>query len=158
MTNELNDQNNVGEIEKELNECKAKCAEYLEGWKRERAGFLNYKKEEMERISGLARYAQEEMILKFLPILDNFYLAEREMGDDLKNHSWSAGFLNIQKQIEEFLKTQGVEETKVEKGDVFNPSTMEAIEGEEETVSEVAQKGYTMNGKLLRPAKVKVSK
>ena len=40
--------------------------EYLNGWKRERADFLNYKKDEMERIGQLIKYANEEIILKII--------------------------------------------------------------------------------------------
>src|SRR5438552_1862464 len=61
----------------ELEELKKKSEEYLNGWKRERADFLNYKKDEMERIGSLMKYANEEIILNILPILDSIYLAEK---------------------------------------------------------------------------------
>ena len=67
---------NMNELKKDLENAKAKCEEYLNGWKRERADFLNYKKDEMERIGQLVKYANEELILKIIPILDNIYLAE----------------------------------------------------------------------------------
>ena len=47
--------NEVEELKKQLDEAKAKSEEYLNGWKRERADFLNYKKDEMERIGELAK-------------------------------------------------------------------------------------------------------
>ena len=47
------------QLKNDLGNSKAKCEEYLNGWKRERADFLNYKKSEMERISELAKYAKE---------------------------------------------------------------------------------------------------
>ena len=68
---------NAEQLQKDLAEAKAKCEEYLNGWKRERADFLNYKKDEMERISQLVTYANEELILKIIPILDNLCLASR---------------------------------------------------------------------------------
>src|SRR3990167_7911003 len=94
--------NELEKLQKELEETKAKCEEYLNGWKRERADFLNYKKEEMERIGQLVKYANEEIILKLLPILDNFYLAEKHI-KDLPAQA-GEGVLQIKKQLEDFLK------------------------------------------------------
>ena len=91
------------EIKKELEAAKAKCEEYLNGWKRERADFLNYKKEEMERIGQLVQYSQEELILKIIPILDNIYLAESHVPEELKTHQWITGFNHIKTQLERFL-------------------------------------------------------
>ena len=74
----------VEELKKELEDAKAKCEEYLNGWKRESADFLNYKKDEMERIGQLVKYANEEIILKIIPILDNIYLAESHVPEEFK--------------------------------------------------------------------------
>ena len=76
---------------------------------------------------------------------------------------WRKGFEQIIKQIDDFLKKEGIEEVK-SVGEKFNPETMEAveeveIEGKEQgIVVEELQKGYMMNGRLLRPAKVKITK
>ncbi len=147
----------------ELEECLCKKEEYLDGWKRERAGFLNYKKDEMERIGGLIKYATEEIILKFLPILDNFYIAEKEIKDELKKDNCVKGLLNIKMQIQDLLKGLGVEEIKC-LGEKFDPNFMEAIDEieakdkESGTVIEEIKKGYTLQGKIIRPSKVKISK
>jgi len=149
----------------ELEELKQKCEEYLAGWKRERADFLNYKKDEMERIGELVKYANEEIILKLLPVLDNLCLAEKHLPDDKE---FCAGFAQIKKQLEDFLAKEGIERIEVI-GKPFNPNTMEAVEaasaegsgepkGEGESVCEEVQRGYTLHGKLIRPAKVKISK
>ena len=55
----------------ELDECKEKCQEYLNNWKRSAADFINYKKDEMEKIGQLIKYANQKIILKILPILDS---------------------------------------------------------------------------------------
>ncbi|MBI2049854.1 MAG: nucleotide exchange factor GrpE [Candidatus Staskawiczbacteria bacterium] len=156
-----------------LEECQKKQEEYLNNWKRERADFLNYKKNEMERIGVLGSYLKEEIILRVLPILDNIELAEKKLPDKLKKGEgenpqaveWTKGFLQIKKQIEEFLKKEEIEEIKTA-GQKFNPNTMEASEevregatpAESGMVTEELQKGYTMNGKVIRPAKVKITK
>src|SRR3989344_2193279 len=140
----------------ELEMCKGKCEEYLNNWKRSVADFINYKKEEMERMAKLMQYGKEDMLEKFLPIIDNIYLAVKHVKDD--------GLVQIQKQIEEFLKKEGIEEIKTE-GEKFNPETMEVMEEVEPAdaqssglVKEELQKGYMMSGKILRPAKVKITK
>jgi len=174
---------NIEKLRKELDEAKKKCEEYLDGWKRERADFLNHKKEEIERIGIIIKYANEELILKILPILDNICLAESHAPEDLKEknpsagsgQAWIDGFLQIKKQLSDFLLKEGIEPIEV-MGKQFDPNTMEAVEkvdlvksdltksgeeGEEEEkdiVVEEVQRGYTMHGKVIRPAKVKISK
>jgi molecular chaperone GrpE len=133
----------------EVEELKAKCEEYLNGWKRERADFLNYKKDEMERIGQLVKYANEEIILKLIPVLDNLCLAAKHIEDE--------GVTQIKKQLEDFLQKEGIEPIKTV-GEKFDPNIMEAIEGDGDVVSEEVQRGYTLNGKVIRVAKVKVAK
>lgn len=145
----VNPSTSSGQAKSEVEELKVKAEEYLNGWKRERADFLNYKKEEMERMGTLVKYANEEIILKLLPILDNLCLAVQHIKDD--------GVLQIKKQLEDFLKKEGIEAIKTV-GEKFDPNTMEAVEGDGEVVSEEVQRGYAMHGKLIRPAKVKISK
>jgi len=148
----------------EKDDLKAKCEEYLNGWKRERADFINYKKEEMERIGSLIKYATEELFLKILPILDHFNIAEQHLTAEERKNSHISGFLQIKQQMEEFLKSNGVEEVKAEIGDKFDPNIHEAIEEvvakdkESGIIINVVNKGYISNGHLLRPAKVKISK
>lgn len=133
-------------------ECEKKATEYLAGWQRERADFLNYKKEEMERMGELLKYFGEGMVLKLLPILDNFEIAEKTLPEELKNNDNIKGLLQIKNQILEFLKSQGVEEIK-SAGEQFDPSLMEAVEKKEGE-----QKGYKINNKILRVARVKAMK
>ena len=151
------------EPKNELDEIKKQKEEYLDGWKRERADFLNYKKDEMERIGALMKYANDEMILKLLPILDNFQIAENNISEEAKKDENIRGLLLISKQIKDFLRTQGIEEIKA-LGEKFDPNFHEVIQEiqEEGTESGIivqeAQKGYLAQGKVLRPTKVKVAK
>jgi len=158
------------EFKKQLEECEKKAAEYLSGWQRERADFLNYKKEEMERIGQLINYAREEFILEILPLMDNFEVIEKKLPENLKKNENIKGLLQIKIQFQDFLKSLGVEEIK-SVGGKFDPHLHEIVgdvssealakEGkkpESGTIVEEIQKGYKSNGRLLRPAKVKVSK
>ena len=149
---------------KELQECEKQKNDYLAGWQRARADHLNYKKEEMERIQGFLKYSQEEFILKILPILDNFDLAEKKLPEEMKNNETVKGLFQIKTQLKDFLKSQNLEEIK-SVGEKFNPEFHEAVEQTESgqgkepgVIIEEIQKGYKTNGRLLRPAKVKVSK
>ncbi|HQK63562.1 MAG TPA: nucleotide exchange factor GrpE [Candidatus Staskawiczbacteria bacterium] len=136
-------------LDQQVEELKAKCDEYLNGWKRERADFINYKKEEGERIGTLAKFANEELLLNVLPILDNLLLASAHIKDD--------GLSQVVKQFQDFLIKEGIEPIEVTDKN-FDPNTMDAVEGEGEKVSEELQKGYTLHGKLIRPARVKLTK
>jgi molecular chaperone GrpE len=154
---------NSEDLKKKLEECEKLKNEYLAGWQRERADFLNYKREELERMEEILKYANEELILKILPILDNFEIVTKRLPEDLKNNENVKGILQIKDQILNFLKEQGVEEIK-SIGEKFDPNFHEVVEeieikGKEPgTVVEETQKGYKINGRLLRPAKVKVAK
>ena len=152
----------IQELKGQLEETKSKCEDYLNGWKRERADFINYKKEEMERISGLVQYANEELILKILPILDSIHLAESHIPEELKTNKWMDGFSQIKNQLCDFLLKEGIEEIKT-LGEKFNPNLMESIEEVESdkepgTVVEQSQRGYKMHDRVVRAAKVKIAK
>ncbi len=161
----------VEEFKKQLEECQKLKEEYLSGWQRSRADLLNYKKEEMERIGGLINYAMEEIVLRFLPILDNFEVTEGKLPDNLKKDENVKGLLQIKNQLQDFLKGQGLEEIK-SLGEKFDPNFHEIIgevspseasakEGEKlesGTIVEEIQKGYKIAGRLLRPAKVRIKK
>jgi molecular chaperone GrpE len=146
---------------KELEECLKLRDEYLAGWQRAKADLINYKKEEMERMGQIVRYATEELMLKILPILDNFERAEAEMSDKIKEDEYFKGFLQIKTQIINLLKNFEVEETSA-LGKEFDPNfheVVEMVEGEEPgKIKEVVQKGYSIQDRVIRPAKVKVVK
>lgn len=161
----------IEELKKKLQECQKLKDEYLAGWQRARADLLNYKKEEMERIGEFVKYADVGLIFKILPILDNFELAahqnfpsENLSGQEKERiNQVIQGFLQIKAQLQDFLKNQGVEEIKC-LGEKFDPNFQEIVEEIEVKdkksgiVIEEIQKGYLLDGKILRPAKVKISK
>lgn len=153
----------VEKIKKELEECQKAKEEYLAGWKRERADFLNFKKDESERLKKVAGIVRKEIIKDFLLILDNIYRAEKELPENLKENSWTKGILNIKSQILEIFKKMKIEEIDCG-GKKFDPDFHEAVEhiekegSESGLIAEILQKGYTLDNKVIRPAKVKVIK
>lgn len=148
-------------LQKELEEAQKHRDEYLAGWQRARADFMNHKKEERARMQEFIKFAEEELLAELLPMVDNLELAQRQL--EGKEDAVSKGFLQIAMQLKSFLKDHEVQEMKVE-GEKFNPEFHEAAgEVEKEGVEpgvivEVLSKGYTLHGKLLRPARVRVAK
>lgn len=150
-------------LKKRLENCEEQKKEYLAGWQRERADFLNFKKDELERLGEITKYASTGIVLKLLPVLDNFDVAEKKISSKAKQNKDVKGLLQIKEQLEGFLKNYGIEEIKSLTKE-FDPSLHEIVELVEKKgkksgiVIEEVQKGYTINGKILRPAKVKVIK
>ena len=161
MEEDINNPSAGGGPESELAALQKKADEYLNNWKRERADFLNYKKDEVERAGLLAGYAKAGVLFSILPVLDSIDLAKKSMPEELQQNSWSVGFMQIGNQIKDFLKKEGMEEIET-MGKKFDPNIMEIvqeIEGEESgTVAEELQKGYKMGERVFRPAKVIVIK
>ncbi len=161
--NMAKEENKIKEPQNQLDEIRKKSEEYLNGWKRERAELLNYKNEEAQRMGQLMKYASQELILKIIPILDNFEIAEKHIPDETKKDEHVKGILQISKQIKDLLRSQGIEEIKTV-GEAFNPNFHESVaevevkDGQHDIIVEEARKGYTIGGRVLRPAKVKVVK
>ena len=155
------EQKDIEKLKKKIEELEREKKEFLEGWQRAKADFSNYKKEEKERMQGLVEYVKQEFLFSFLSLIDNLERAEKELKEEEKSSKTVQGFLQIGKQLREFLKSQGIREIEA-KGKEFNPSLHEAIatvEGEKSgKVIEVLEKGYMVGNRLLRPAKVKVVK
>jgi molecular chaperone GrpE len=151
------------EGQKELQECLKQRDEYLAGWQRARADFLNYKKEEAEHVSDLLKYSSENFISGLLPVLDSFSMAEKILSDEAKKDGNIQGMLQIKNQLLDFLKKQDMEEIR-SLGEKFDPNFHEVVEEveisseESGTVIEELQKGYTFQGRVIRPARVRVAK
>jgi molecular chaperone GrpE len=137
--------------------------EYLEGWKRAKAEFLNYKKDEQKRNELFLEREKENLFKEFLHVLDNFDCAEREAKKRNESDEFIDGFLKIKELLMDFLSEQGVEEMIVVDKD-FDPffhDAVEVVDGKEEDsgkIIEELQKGYLFKDRVIRPAKVKVIK
>lgn len=157
------DSGNIVSIRKELEESKKKSEEYLNNLKRSQADFINYKRRQSELFLEMVGASNLEMIMEILPIYETLSLAVRQTPDSLKDSEWAKGVAQIKNQLGDLLKKKGVEEMKTV-GEKFNPEIHEAVEmvsfsdkSEGEILEEV-QKGYKLNGRVIRVAKVKVAK
>ncbi|MDP2735799.1 MAG: nucleotide exchange factor GrpE [bacterium] len=153
--------NETEKLKKKLEETKKERDEFLAGWQRAKADFLNFKREDRERMQQIAGYAREELLAELFLVLDNVERAERLLKEEEKESKLVQGFLQIGKQLKDFMKAQGVQEVEAE-GKEFDPRVHEAVgesdEGKSGFVTEVLEKGYRLNDRLLRPARVKVAK
>lgn len=141
---------------------KALADEYLNGWKRAKADFINYKKRQEEAIVMFRKYAREDFIIELLPVLDYFNEAIKHMPENGNQLEWINGILAIKTRLEDFLKKYGIREISAV-GEKFNPEFHEAVEvveseKEQGTILEESRKGYILNEKIIRVAKVKVAK
>ena len=156
----------IKKLQEEVELAKQQAEEYLNGWKRTKADYLNREREiDKEKIEWI-KFANLELILNFLPIMDSFDHSVKNLTDDLEDNEWANGVLKIKDQFESFLKAQGVEKIKT-LGEKFDPMFHEAIAREEDLsrqssesdggkneIVEEIQSGYVMHGRVIRPAKV----
>jgi molecular chaperone GrpE len=151
----------MGKLREKLKKCSEEKQEYLVGWQREKADFINFRRRQEEQMGEWMKIAQAGVLGDILPVIDTLESGIRnwEMGTENQSENYLSG---IKKQLMEALKKHGLEEIKA-MGEKFNPEFHEAIgtvesDKEEGIVIEEAQKGYLLNGKVLRTSKVKVSK
>jgi molecular chaperone GrpE len=148
------------DLKEQREEMTAQRDEYLAGWQRAKADFINYKKEERERIQETARYGSEDLIKDLVSVMDNFDLALRTLE---KAGPMEKGIYLIRTQIDDILKKRGLEKIDIKEGDAFDPAIAEAlaevaVEKSPGSIVEVIEQGYRLHEKVLRPARVIVSK
>lgn len=151
----------------EFNELKAKAARADENWEkyvRLTADFDNYKKRAARERSEGMRYANEALIEKLLPVVDNFEAALGAMeGTDTSVDSVKTGVKMIYSQLKAFLTENGAEEIDAA-GQEFDPNLHEAVGQEaaadlpEGQIVKQMRKGYKLRDRLIRPAMVVVAK
>lgn len=144
-----------------LEEAEARAAEYLDSLQRERAAFQNYKKRVERERAEQTRAIAGELLLKLLPVLDDFYRAMEAIPPG-EQPEWVEGVALILKKLERYLADQEV--TPIEAlGQPFDPALHEAIGVDTETdapsgtVTAVLQRGYWHGNRVLRPALVRAA-
>ena len=156
-----NDQKNDGAVSgnDELEKLQKQTEEYLSGWKRAKADFINYQKDENRRFQDFAKFSNEALIKEMLVVGDSLSLAHASLD---KKDPAQKGIAIIKSQLEGILKNQNVEPIEP-LGEAFNPAYHEAILEEQSdkpagTIIEVIETGYKLHGKVIRAAKVKIAK
>lgn len=164
---EIIDEESKGEQSEELKEkieaIMAENEELKAKYLRLNADFQNLKKRVEKEKSDIYSYANESLIVELLPILDNFERAVESAANEDKEESIKKGIEMIQQQMLDVLGKNGVCEIPA-MGEAFDHNMHHAVLQEEHPdydaniVIDVLQKGYTLNGKVVRPSMVKVSK
>lgn len=150
-------------IQQELEKLRQQSKDYYEGWARERADFMNYRKR-VERDQALMTQTLSADILKrHLPIIDDLYRALKNRPTGTESASWAGGIELIVRKFESILEIEGVHRIPAETEE-FNPMRHEAITHEDSPdhtsgqIIEVVQDGYTIGDRVLRPAMVRVAR
>jgi molecular chaperone GrpE len=149
-------------LEAQLEEKTREASEYFDKWLRLRAEFENFKKRMQKEKGDLVKFGNENLLKALLPVLDNLSRAI-EHGKNAKENS--PLLEGVEMTYKEFLNTLdrfGVKPVPA-LGEVFDPEKHEALsqeqsEQEANRVIAAVQNGYFYHDRLLRPAKVIVSK
>ncbi len=148
-------------LTQELEETRAKAAEYLDGWQRARAELLNARKRFQREQEQAYDQARGDVLVHLLPIVDDFERAFETLPHNLSGLTWIQGIWLIHRKLQLLLEQQGV--TPIEAvGQKFDPLIHEAVTHEpsevpEGTIISELQKGYKLGERVLRPAMVRVS-
>ena len=151
------------EIKEEKDDFQIKYEDLNNKYLRLAADFDNFRKRTIQEKEELSKYASCEVLKKLTTVLDTFDRAQEHLKDIDNCQTVKESYDVAVKQLIETLKKCGMEEIEA-LGKVFNPNEHEAItqvptsEFEPDTVAFVAQKGYKMGDRVIRPALVGVAK
>ena len=152
----LGDDKYIEALETKLSEAMAESMTCKNLTQRLQADFDNYRKRNQSLAEEMKQLGISMVVEKLLGVLDNCDLARKYISDE----SALQGFNMMEAQILMALDTFGLKEVEAD-GKPFDAKVMNALErekaeGKEEQVVAVISKGYTLNGKLIRPAGVRV--
>ena len=143
-------------IELELEETRKKAEEYLASWQRTQADFVNYRRRTEQERQEFAAFANASLLRAILPVADDLERALENVPEDVSDHEWVEGIRLVERKFKSSLENCGVKPV-LALGMEFDPNYHEALHqdaGPEGMVVGEFQKGYLLNDKLLRPARV----
>ena len=153
-------QKKVLTLEEKYQNLLAENAELKDKWIRNTAEFENFRRRTISEKSDWIKNATERIVLELCDVVDNF---ERAMHPEVEKNreSYEKGIELIFQQLDGVLKKEGVEKIEALEQE-FDPQFHEALahipsELEDNKIVAVIQNGYTMNSKVIRPARVAVS-
>jgi molecular chaperone GrpE len=155
----------IAQLRSELDQALVKANEYLTGWQRERAEFINYKKRiEREQSQG-GQNSFGNAIRRYLDIADDLARALKDKNRPLEGNGaiWAEGIDLIHRKMLAAFESDGVKIIEA-KGKFFDPNMHEAIshednpEHESGQIIDVVQPGYTLGDRVIRPARVRVAR
>ncbi len=145
-------------IQKELVRCRKEKQEYLNGWQRTKADYINALRRFEKDVSVAKDSGVRKSVMVLLPVLESLQRAQNTGG------KLPAGFDAIVKQIFSAFTTLSVTKIQVKIGDVFNPMLHEALgrnvvkdKKKDNTVFIVLEAGWKLHDEVIQPAKVSVA-
>lgn len=151
----------IAKMREELSICRKEKQEYMDGWQRAKADYVNALKRFETDAKASELRGRVGAVEALLPALDTLERARAVQSQDL--HKMPEGFEAIAKQLESAFAALGLE-TVGEAGEAFDPAVHEALgtdaaqsATEDNTVSAVLEKGWRLGAMLIRPAKVRVA-
>jgi molecular chaperone GrpE len=146
-------------LKKKLAEAEAKTSEYKDSWLRSQAEFQNYRKR-LERDNEMMYTSMKgDIIKKVLPVLDDL---ERALQNRSADDAWASGIELVVRKFQTILESEGLKKIDA-LGKEFNPNFHEAISHEPANGAQsgqvigIAQNGYMLGERVIRPALVRVA-
>lgn len=144
-----------------LKEVQKERDENLAGWQRAKADLVNFRRQAASDSETSAKYAAKNVLLDILPVLDSFDMAIASPSWNTIDATWRKGMEGVYAQALTAARGHGLEQFNPKGGEAFNPEKHEAVGTEktesdenDHTIAKVLQKGYSLNGTIVRPAKV----
>ncbi len=153
----------IDELTAQLEAAEQRAAEAEAGWQRARADYQNLKRRSEEQRAESASIAGDRLLIRVLDLADDFDLAVEHVPEEAQDSPWVEGITAIDRKLRALLEAEGIEAMEGE-GEPFDPQTQQAISYEQTddvpdgTVLKVLQRGFTINGRVLRPALVAVAR
>ena len=153
----------IKKLRERIKKIEKESKENLDGWQRAKADFQNFKNSLDKDRESIIKLVKENTLNEILPVIDSFEMAfANKKAWNNVNSDWRIGVEYIYSQLKTILETNGITEIQALR-ELFDPvkhssTEIKVVNDEKDDgrVVEVVQKGYMINGKVLRPAKVKV--
>jgi molecular chaperone GrpE len=149
------------DVTSEVDAARAEAAEYLDHLRRLQAEFDNYRKRVLKEQTDAVERAAAPAIQRLLEVLDDFELALMSANDKPDFDRFLHGVELVYAKLADTLKAEGLERIDAQ-GKPFDPERHEALmqtgEGDRLVVADVLRPGYTLRGRVIRPAGVRVNR
>lgn len=155
----------IAKLKEKIKKLTAEKDEYMNGWQRERADFVNFKKRAEEEKKDYIKFANENLLEEMLTVLESFDMAfmNKEQWNSVPEN-WRVGVEYIHSQLVKILDENGLKEFVPKVGEKFDVKLHVAeevvsveSEAEDGLIKAVKKKGYIMNGKIIIAPKVVVA-
>ena len=153
----------VKDLKEKLKQCEKERQEYLDGWQRAKADFANARKDEEKAREEFKKFANENLLLHILSVMDSFEMAfSNKEAWEKATQEWRTGVEYIYSQLKKILEGHGLHQLH-SIGEHFNPMVHESVgliptddASKDGVIVEVVSSGYSLHGKVVRAPRVRV--